>query len=314
MNTPVNLRWDTSSVRPQDGFAYFVEGICRAFTCLEPELPNSTDPFFVRIIHREVGEAAITDLYSSRYCVKRAPAGIAQSDQHDFFLNFIVTGAVNAAQGRCAESILPGDIFILDNARPFALDLHSSQVFDSRVVRLRRTELLEARQDCLLDFGRRYSRHHLMPLLRMSLMQIVRTGASAVDQEIAFFGQTIDTLVNLMLSDGCADNGSVKSEDAWRSILAEVDNNACDPLFTLEALSENLGVSTRYLQKVFASHGSTFSGYLRDRRLHHAACRLQEVGKETSVENIALASGFRDLSTFYRSFRRKYGVKPGDLR
>lgn len=314
MSAAVNLRWDTNGVRSQERFAYFVEGICRAFTHLDPVLPDPDLPFFVRIDHREIGESAVTRLRSSRYIVRRRPAGIAQSTDHDLFLNFIVSGTIDSAQGQAAGVVSRGDIFILDNARPFELNLRSHQVFDTRVVRLRRSPRLEAHRHDLLEFGRKFADHRLMPLLRLNLAQLAGSTDSASDDEISYFGQTVSKLVDLILSGDDAEVLLSERAEAWTLILAEIARNMRDPYFTLEMLATNLGVSTRHIQKTFAAHDCTFSEYLRDLRLQLAARSLQDGGGGPSIEDIARSSGFKDLSTFYRSFKRKYGMKPGDLR
>ena len=314
MGAPVDLCWDTSAVRPDERFAYFVEGICRAFTHLDPELSDPDAPFFARIHHREIADSAVTHLSSSRYISRRLPAGIARSEDHAFYLNFMVSGAIQGIQGSQSEAINCGDLFILDNAIPFELNLKSQDLFDSHVVRLRRTPSLEDRRAAPLAFGLRHAGHRLMPLLRMNLALLARTGDAASDAEIGYFGQTVARLVDLILTDDSIETVSSRSGEAWRLIRAVIDRNIGDQEFTLEVLAGRLGVSPRYVQKVCAAQDCTFSGYLRDRRLEMAAHRLQGRLNRPSVEEVAHSCGYRDLSTFYRAFRRRYGMTPGNFR
>ena len=76
-----------------------------------------------------------------------------------------------------------------------------------------------------------------------------------------------------------------------------------------------LGVTPRYLQKLFERGGSTFSTFLLGQRLARAR-RLLTDPKFTSyqVSSIAYDVGFGDLSYFNRSFRRIYGATPMDIR
>ena len=105
----VDLRWDTSRVRLDERFSYFVEGICRAFTHLDPELFDPESAFFARIHHREAGGSAVTHLTSSRYISRRLPASIARSPDHNFYLNFIASGTIHGRQAGQDETVSQGD-------------------------------------------------------------------------------------------------------------------------------------------------------------------------------------------------------------
>jgi AraC-like DNA-binding protein len=54
--------------------------------------------------------------------------------------------------------------------------------------------------------------------------------------------------------------------------------------------------------------GVTPHQYVRRARLHHAATRL--VTDRSQVVDIALDSGFGDVSNFNRAFRAEFGVSP----
>jgi len=73
-------------------------------------------------------------------------------------------------------------------------------------------------------------------------------------------------------------------------------------------LARRLGVSPRYVQMVFAGMATTASGYIRERRLEHAAQLL--AGGRHAITDVAYQVGFADLSYFYRSFRKRYGISP----
>jgi AraC-like DNA-binding protein len=74
-------------------------------------------------------------------------------------------------------------------------------------------------------------------------------------------------------------------------------------------ISRNFNISQRKLYKIFEDSGLS----LRDTILHY---RLEAARKELAsttekkIINIAFDSGFNDVSTFYRNFKRKYGYSP----
>jgi AraC-like DNA-binding protein len=84
---------------------------------------------------------------------------------------------------------------------------------------------------------------------------------------------------------------------------------------SLTAIAARHGVSPRYVQAVFESDGTTFSHFLigeRLARVHRMLCDPLQTTR--SITAIAYAAGFNDLSYFNRSFRRRYGATPSDVR
>jgi AraC-like DNA-binding protein len=61
--------------------------------------------------------------------------------------------------------------------------------------------------------------------------------------------------------------------------------------------------------------GTTFSAYSLDQRLLNAKRMLTSPSHaQWTIGAIALQAGFGDLSYFNRSFRRRYGTTPSDVR
>ncbi|MBS7698338.1 MULTISPECIES: AraC family transcriptional regulator [unclassified Chelatococcus] len=121
--------------------------------------------------------------------------------------------------------------------------------------------------------------------------------------------QSIVEMLRAFLRDQVArEDGSNKARLA-NEIIDYIKNNL--ELHDLGAakISRNFNVSQRKLYKIFEDSGLS----LRDTILHY---RLEAARKElaSTVEkkiiNIAFDSGFNDVSTFYRNFKRKYGYSP----
>jgi AraC-like DNA-binding protein len=84
---------------------------------------------------------------------------------------------------------------------------------------------------------------------------------------------------------------------------------------SIDAVAVQLGVTPRYLQRLFESEATTFSSFLLGQRLmraHQMLCKAEFAHR--SVSAIAYEAGFGDLSYFNRCFRRFYGVTPSDVR
>lgn len=75
------------------------------------------------------------------------------------------------------------------------------------------------------------------------------------------------------------------------------------------------GLSSRAIQKLFEAETRTFSDYVLQRRLERAWHRLLTAeGGEPTISAIAFEVGFGDLSYFNRSFRKRFGRSPSQVR
>ncbi len=75
--------------------------------------------------------------------------------------------------------------------------------------------------------------------------------------------------------------------------------------------SVRAGLSRRHFSQLFKTVvGSTFLEKLTELRLMHAARLLEK--KTHTIIGVAFSCGYNDLSHFYRLFRRRFGVPPGE--
>lgn len=80
---------------------------------------------------------------------------------------------------------------------------------------------------------------------------------------------------------------------------------------TLDGICREFYISKAQLCRMFkAATGSTVWEYITEKRLVNARRQIQEGLPPTKV---CEEWGFHDYSTFYRAFRKKYGVSPGQI-
>jgi len=99
------------------------------------------------------------------------------------------------------------------------------------------------------------------------------------------------------------------------AVKRDIAENLSDPLLSIPAVAARQGVSTRYIHMLFETDGSTFSEYVLDLRLSRARGLLGDPRvSQLPIYDIARQVGFGDLSYFNRSFRRRYGMTPSEMR
>lgn len=106
---------------------------------------------------------------------------------------------------------------------------------------------------------------------------------------------------------------SIESVDQrlFKKAIEVVEENISDPLFGVEQMSKELGMSrTNMHRKIKAITGFPPSELIRNIRLRKAASLL--LNKADSVSQIGLMVGFEDHSYFSKSFKKQFGVAPSE--
>jgi AraC-like DNA-binding protein len=99
------------------------------------------------------------------------------------------------------------------------------------------------------------------------------------------------------------------------SALADIAENFSVPGLTLDAVARRLGVSRRYLQRLLEEAGTSFTGRVTELRLQRAYALLTAPdGRRRRISDIALESGFSDVSHFNSRFRARFGDTPSGVR
>jgi AraC-like DNA-binding protein len=174
--------------------------------------------------------------------------------------------------------------------------------------------------------------HHASTLEKLAGQRMINCGAAAVlsgfirsawdhlvEREGEEWPQSAsdviwDLLASVLQDERAAEATGSRADELRRKATALVDHQLFDPEFRSSAIAEELGVSARYLQQIFAEAGTTPGRFLLARRLDAAASRLRHADRPCRVTDLALECGFSDLSYFSRAFRRRFGVSARDYR
>jgi AraC family transcriptional activator of tynA and feaB len=108
--------------------------------------------------------------------------------------------------------------------------------------------------------------------------------------------------------------GSLHSDRLFKRICDVIKDCFADPEFGPYEIGAEVGISLRYLQKLFTKRGFTCSGFIQSVRLDQAARSIKRRALTKSGEPlsaIAYACGYRDYTSFARAFRQRFGHAPG---
>lgn len=100
-----------------------------------------------------------------------------------------------------------------------------------------------------------------------------------------------------------------------RAVKADIGRNIGFHDLTLDALAMRHRISPRYIQRLFADEGTSFTDFVLGQRLARAHRLLGDPRHcARTISAIAFEAGFNDLSYFNRTFRRRYGLTPSEAR
>lgn len=106
--------------------------------------------------------------------------------------------------------------------------------------------------------------------------------------------------------------GNKKSLEKMKLILTYLSEHYQNPI-TIEEIANHCFYSKSYFMKFFKeTMGMGFIQYLNDYRLDIAAKLLLDTSE--NILDIAVQTGFDNLSYFNRCFKKKYGISPGKYR
>ena len=322
---PQRLRsWNTAAVRPAEQFSYYREAICQAFMNLTPE-PARGIGFAAEVQSIGIGRdgknttGAINRVTFPEHVVRRSRADIAASAQRCFYLNLKLAGRCTIVQDDCEVSLSAGQVGIFDSDRTFALQHDrgpSLGVISFRVP----AEALFSRLPNAPDIApMRLSDDPCVGALIVETARSLNANALrlAADDTAALFDVLLD-LAALGVSRSFRREAHATTSFADATTLAlrrAIHERLREPGLTVATVASMVGISERYVHKLLARAGTSFSELVMERRLDGAARDLRDpCCAARDIGSIAFDWGFSDLSHFTRRFKQRFGMRPRDWR
>jgi acetamidase/formamidase/AraC-like DNA-binding protein len=135
------------------------------------------------------------------------------------------------------------------------------------------------------------------------------------DIEWAAVAQSLADLLPTFIAPTTDAGGTATQAAILHRLCQTIERKLDDPDLTPARVAESEGISERYLQKIFEGSGSSFTHYLRERRLQRTSAELSNPAEtHHSISEIAYRNGFNDSAHFSRTFRHRFGLSPREFR
>ena len=295
-------RLSTSAVKPAERLDYWNEISNEVYGPVRVRSRADGD-FFGNILRLPLGACELTSAASTPAMLK----GTGVSDVLSLQLMRYGHCRINS-RGDDFKTLGPGDMFLLDNSYPYTISF--DEPVEAIVVLLPNSRLAERARLITSNVGRAFSGNAggagiLSSFLRSAWTDL-QDGFS--DSWSDILSDTVWNLIEMAFaSNETMDTRSPKQEQMRRTAQKLIERNLCDAELGVSTIADELHVSERRVQSLFAEIATTPTKYILERRLDFAAERLQ-IDRGASITEIAYAVGFNDLSYFCRAFRRRFGV------
>lgn len=131
-------------------------------------------------------------------------------------------------------------------------------------------------------------------------------------------GVVLDLLALALASSNASDAPQLDPaarEAHLRQAMRFLLDNLHDPLLSPDWCAREIGVSRRYLDRLFAAQEQTTAGFIREERLLRCREALRSpLRRHLPVEEIAYAAGFVSASHFSRAYKSRFGRTPTEER
>ena len=312
----MRFSFSTDALPPEARFEHFRDTLVRGLFQLD--LVSETDgPYRGKVDLCVGGPAVFGQVYGSQAAFHRSPP-LARRCEEGVWLLLTRSGRMVVKQDEVERVLEPGDGVIFDAVRPHfgrcALESDTWVVqIPGSLLQTLRSRGAETRATVL-------DRNLGVTQLIVSLLQAHERVIDHVPEDVSFLtGQHLADLVAAAM--GADQNGRHLIEGRGvkaarlQSILDDIAQHYLDADLSAEAVAARLGLTPRYVHRLLEDTGQSFSEHVLEWRLRLAQRLL--VGPHRAgekISDIAYRCGFSDLSYFNRTFRRRFGRTPTELR
>ncbi len=170
------------------------------------------------------------------------------------------------------------------------------------------------------------------PLVESQIMKPIGRHSSAQDLAKAYAGILLrdegseplegyasDHIADLIVAIGSSSQEPVETRGVraarLRAIKDDIARHLGSPSLSASEIASRQGISPAYLRKLFFASGTSFTDFVLGERLSRAYRMLRDSRLASrQIGTIAFDVGFSDLSYFNRTFRRRYGATPSEVR
>jgi len=223
-------------------------------------------------------------------------------------------GVALVAQGGRECHVEPGDVFVIDPARPFSIDTGEVR---SHSVYLP-TSAVRSLVPQIDDLTARPIRGDRGPaaIFRAALEELFASLETLQDDVADCLGEALPALLAAALVPYGAERTPSRLRQLHKRRIARfVRDHLGDPQLDANAIAHGVCLSARHLYELFADEEEPLMKWVWAERLERCAADLRAPALTAqTIGEIAYRWGFSDVSHFSRAFKQRFGAAPREWR
>lgn len=311
----IQTRYDTNDVPLKERFAYWQEAVCSTYVQLGCEA-NSRSNFNGLIDISRHSTLSISRVKGKSHTVKRRDRDIRRATDSYFLLSLQTENCSRVSQFGQTTLLNPGDMAIYSSSDPYTLEL--SDDFSQTVVQLPKDQLLARLPNAEMMAGRKINGQSGIGRLVGENILAFSNYADTANPVLESLVQ--DTLIDLIATglasqDCCNVVLSSPEQHVMLRVKSYVHSNLGNPRLDRQNIADEMGMSVRRLNAIFAKEDSSLSTLIRQTRLTAIANELKDIRfANQSISEVAAKYGFENFQHFSKSFRTHFGYSPREYR
>lgn len=303
----------TDGVPAAQRLAFWRDGVLKR---MEPTAASEAKgPFRARLRRISVDGAELVEHISDSVVALRSAARRRIDGCDDISIDVMRHCQAASIDHRGERPLRPGDVCVVDYAQPIAVRRSRHAAIGLILPRRRVREAMGDDVDSLA--GSRLEARGMTAVLRHHLLTTLDEAPCMSPQErvLAVSVAADMTLAVLQANRFGAADVEQFGDGFYRAARRLIDHRCADPDLTPEQVALILGCSRASLYRLFARRGESVAATIWTARIERARRMLTLAeGAGLLISDIAMRCGFRDLPTFTRMFKRRYGMTPSDAR
>lgn len=306
----------TENVAPRQRVAFWQEMVSQTF--VQAHCDSTIGEAFCGSIGTDAfAQTEISRIDAGQQRIDRRSTDIARACKPRFYLCYQAAGRARVVERNRESILVPGDLILLDNCEPYSVE------YEDKVTEI----VLHVPHEVLHQrfrapervLGRKIEGAH-GGLARVAGDFLLACASNAETLAPAQRATLSDLALKLFAGVLAEAAGGQSEAGTYQAVLLarikqHVRGHLADPALDLHRVAASMGLSVRYLSRLFQRDGQSFGRYLLQQRIER--CRLDLVNPalhNLRVGEIALRAGFNDLAHFSRVFRAAVGQSPTQCR
>ena|SRR5215469_11451804 len=279
--------------------------------------------FGIEVRYHSLGGVGFREMRTTgmaRMGVRRGPRLVRQSDPECYCLLISMQGRTGISQDDRAGVLGPGDFGLYDTSRP--IDGWRDADGPARLVTVMLPHSLvpvHPQTTRQLTGLRMPGTDGVAAVVRKMIGELADGAAACAPSDRARLAGVTADLVGVLLTHCLDASGSVAVDAHQRTLLvriqAFIDDRLADRKLSPGQIAVAHHIGVRTLHRLFADHGLTVAGWIRQRRLEQ--CRRDLADPRFAghyIDTIARRWAFADGAHLSKAFKTTYGISPAQWR